>query len=448
LTQLCPGTYTFTWDGTANQTSYPPNNIAPTGLYTFDIAVQGACPYDTDKMRSSIISVSQTSLDIEEDKYKFGYYFESSDGSLPSKAEVTVYGPAIDNFKKYWGPEEGGTNLGWNYVSFPIDTIEVGGEHSFVVVSGWDSDVNNKAHNHKPFRERNKNPKLATAALFYAEYEWVCGGKDTQGNTIWIPVQYPPEEAAKYWKKCVDPAKAGLTAGAFRDAPPEGQKPKLTGFSPYWDKHFPMLQPTERAHLAAYALQKVNVFAFAGHGDGNYMEFVQFTYADPYNPYVISSISTEDGLSWKDGWGNKQPITSLSNLHLVVIGSCRLASISGFPIVAAIVSKGAHCGIGVGGVGHEDFSTGEICSDWNLLYSISYEKWAEIFWKITSAEGDAEAKDWAAKWPKMQEAAKRAMYRANERYLKVLSKTYCQNMCVYVAFSGQDDYLGNIPGTF
>ena len=62
LTQLCPGTYTFTWDGTANQTSYPPNNIAPAGLYTFDISVQGACPYDTDKMRSFYLTISNISI--------------------------------------------------------------------------------------------------------------------------------------------------------------------------------------------------------------------------------------------------------------------------------------------------------------------------------------------------------------------------------------------------
>jgi hypothetical protein len=202
-----------------------------------------------------------------------------------------------------------------------------------------------------------------------------------------------------------------------------------------------MVQPAEDAQWAAYALQKVNVFAFAGHGDGNSIEFVLFMYQDPNIPYLVSHISTEDGLSWfKDGDVNKYPITSLSNLHLVVIGSCRLASISGFPIVAAIVSKGAHCGIGVGGVGHKDYTVGKKYNDWNFLYSTSYEKWSEIFWKITTAEGDAEAKDWAAKWPKMQEAAKRAMYRANMKLPK--------DQWVYVAFSGQDDYLGNIPGTF
>jgi flagellar hook assembly protein FlgD len=82
LNQLCPGTYTFTWDGTVNRTSYPPNNIAPAGLYTFDITVNGKTPDglvlndDKDRMISEIITVSQTSLDIDEEipcNFKFGY---------------------------------------------------------------------------------------------------------------------------------------------------------------------------------------------------------------------------------------------------------------------------------------------------------------------------------------------------------------------------------------
>jgi len=62
LNQLCPGTYTFTWDGTLNKVGMPSPTIAPRGLYAFDIKVQGACPYDADRMRSSYLKISGISI--------------------------------------------------------------------------------------------------------------------------------------------------------------------------------------------------------------------------------------------------------------------------------------------------------------------------------------------------------------------------------------------------
>ena len=62
LNQLCPGTYTFTWDGTMNKVGMPSPTIAPRGLYAFDIKVQGACPYDADRMRSSYLKISGISI--------------------------------------------------------------------------------------------------------------------------------------------------------------------------------------------------------------------------------------------------------------------------------------------------------------------------------------------------------------------------------------------------
>jgi hypothetical protein len=59
--KLCPGGYSFPWDGTVNAGyyEYPPDewsNIAPAGLYTFDVEVI-ANPYDRDAVRSQALTV-------------------------------------------------------------------------------------------------------------------------------------------------------------------------------------------------------------------------------------------------------------------------------------------------------------------------------------------------------------------------------------------------------
>jgi hypothetical protein len=59
--KICPGSYSFTWDGTVNAGyyEYPPDewsNIAPSGLYTFDVEVI-ANPYDRDAVRSQALTV-------------------------------------------------------------------------------------------------------------------------------------------------------------------------------------------------------------------------------------------------------------------------------------------------------------------------------------------------------------------------------------------------------
>jgi hypothetical protein len=467
LTQLCPGSYTFTWDGSANQTSYPSNNIAPAGLYTFDIKVNGKTPDglvlndDKDRMRSEIITVSQTSLDIEDDKYKFGYYFQSSDGSLPSKAEVMVYGPAIDNFKRYLGPKEGGTNLGWNYVYFPIDTIEVGGEHSFVVVSGWDSDVNNKAHNHKPFRERNKNPKLATAALFYADYKWEKIGYYPNGNPIWR--QVPDEATAEANSRNLKYAKEELLKGAFKKPPDKDEKIVWTFFGKGWaDKEtgekYNMIEIAAGGAVIA-ALKNVNIFDFEGHGDGYSIEFKQ---TETDKEYVIDRLAINNNtlviLREKRNKINQTQYTtepiplpgsiSFSNLHLVVVATCRLSSVLGFPILDAIIKKGAKFAIGIGGNCPYDLTTGEYYPGFRLLYPFSVEEWHKVFWKIaTKMDNTASGDKDDPKWKKMGQAAQKAFEKANR---EIINKYKRNDLTITLTIKTpnndpqEDDYLGNI----
>jgi hypothetical protein len=61
--KICPGSYSFTWDGTVNTGyyEYPPDewsNIAPAGLYTFDVEViANPYDYDRDAVRSQALTV-------------------------------------------------------------------------------------------------------------------------------------------------------------------------------------------------------------------------------------------------------------------------------------------------------------------------------------------------------------------------------------------------------
>jgi hypothetical protein len=411
LTQLCPGTYTFTWDGTANQTSYPPSNIAPAGLYTFDIKVQGAGYNDADKLRSEIITVSQTSLDIEEDKYKFGYYFQSSDGSLPSKAEVTVYGPAIDNFKIYWGPEEGPIDLGeWNYVAFEQKTMIVGGRPFYGVLSGLDDELNNKAHIKKPLLEKGITGISPTAAIFYAYWN----NKFTKEG-IFVGV-----EPTDNWK--TESPKQALTSGAVGI---QNNQSFLRVFSPYWvngNTICDMLLEARDAKLALDAISEVKVFSYSGHGDGKSLEFRKDLSLQT-NPEYIT--------------GNNIPANSL---HLVVIATCRAPDGIDFPIVKAFVDQGADCGIGVGGVYPGEKKYGESSKGWMLLYTDSLAIWSDLFWEY-AAKGKRYLWGIFRKYFTMVKAAEEATKDANERIEKRLGKLKKVEIKKYFV---SDDYLGNI----
>jgi hypothetical protein len=436
LTQLSPGTYTFDWDGTANQTLYPPNNIAPAGLYTFDITVNGKTPdgqvfpFDEDKMRSQKIKVSQTALSKDAENceyYRFAYYLEGSYGTYPPEVNVKVYAPPEDNLKAYYTvPLEGGNLLGLNEATFPQKVIEVGGDLFSVVVSGHDNDLDNKPHYQKPLLERGIRKRQPAAAAFYAVYEW----KKSGGGNEWIPIM--SSNAEYWWRQCVAPVRAQLTEGAFKE-PPNQNEPlrRETIFAPQWarkdtDTKEEILQITDNIDLALSALVNVDVFAYAGHGDGHFVEFVNFSEGGNY---------TQDYLY--DSYILSSPM-NFSNLHLVVIGTCRRKEVEGFPIVAALVAKGAKFGIGVGGISHRDTTPGDT-PDWNILYADTYLEWAKRFW-VYATEGYKKQGTQEKIYPTMKEAALLAMNKANDK----LTNKPGDDRRVFLSFSGVDDYLGNI----
>lgn len=86
----CPGDYSFTWDGTMNVEGVPPGTKAPKGIYTYDIQVEGACPYDVDKLRSESLDIQGCAISYDfstgDEKYGFTQAYilseEASEGAI------------------------------------------------------------------------------------------------------------------------------------------------------------------------------------------------------------------------------------------------------------------------------------------------------------------------------------------------------------------------------
>ncbi|MBC7326818.1 hypothetical protein H5T87_01715 [bacterium] len=154
LTNPCPGNYSFTWDGTANQTPYPPNNIAPAGLYTFDIIVQSSCPYDGDKMRSSALKIAghEVNEPTEEiTKYEIKYLLQ--DTKKASQAGVELYDIDLGSMMSLQGPSE--ISPTWNNIELEETAVDMskGGPHIFLFWAIDDHKETDKAHRCKPALE-------------------------------------------------------------------------------------------------------------------------------------------------------------------------------------------------------------------------------------------------------------------------------------------------------
>jgi len=181
LTQLCPGTYTFTWDGTNNQPSpgdyfftwdgtnnqlppSAPSNIAPAGLYTFDIQVQGACPYDQDRMRSSLTIGNHDVVMVENGKYRVSYVLQDSKDA--SQAGVDVYD---FNLQKMTGITDGTAKSPTVNTADISLQIDAGGTYRFVFWAIDDHPETDKAHRRKPALEVNQGTPIPTAANCWAK---------------------------------------------------------------------------------------------------------------------------------------------------------------------------------------------------------------------------------------------------------------------------------------
>jgi hypothetical protein len=154
LNQLCPGTYTFTWDGTMNKVGMPPPTTAPRGLYTFDIKVQGACPYDTDCMRSQALKIAGHEVNPptqESTQYEIKYLLQ--DSKKPSQAGVALYDVGFQSMLSLQGTTE--ISPTWNTLYLNETEVDMsnGGPSIFLFSAMDDHREMDKAHRRKPALE-------------------------------------------------------------------------------------------------------------------------------------------------------------------------------------------------------------------------------------------------------------------------------------------------------
>jgi len=165
---------THSWDGTVNRTSYPPNNIAPAGLYTFDITVNGKTPnglvlnYDKDRMRSSALKIGDHDVVmIGRDKYRVSYVLNDTKDAF--QAGVDAYDPDLQ-----WltGIKDGTVKApAINTPDMDVQT-DICGTYRFVFWAIDDHRELDKAHRRKPALEVNKAYTIPSAANFAFDTIW------------------------------------------------------------------------------------------------------------------------------------------------------------------------------------------------------------------------------------------------------------------------------------
>ena len=179
---LCPGSYTYTWDGKGNQVPST-NKIPGAGVYLYDILVQGASPYDKDTRCSTYLKIKQTKFELVggiDDPFpnyedssiplihpKVSYLMEDSIGRYAYSAKITVF----DKNKKFVTeePSEGlitnlpdATDPIWNTKVLEFDIGSNLHRHPFTfLVSAIDEHRDSdKAHRRKPALQRNTVSQL------------------------------------------------------------------------------------------------------------------------------------------------------------------------------------------------------------------------------------------------------------------------------------------------
>ncbi|MEZ8218770.1 FlgD Ig-like domain-containing protein [Candidatus Fervidibacteria bacterium JGI MDM2 SSWTFF-3-K9] len=210
--KICPGSYSFTWDGTINTGyyGYPPgegSNIAPAGLYTFDVEVI-ANPYDRDAVRSQALSVvpgpveylgyddGGTPEDESDDNHLYYLrWYALYSGRDASFGEIWLYDPELEMVKIWIVPvlqcvlHEVCDGLTANpngeihgvIISVPVSLMEKAGTYRFVL--HFYDDYSDTYRNHRVKAALEVNQQTPTQAAWI----WIDGlnGADLQVKVNW-----------------------------------------------------------------------------------------------------------------------------------------------------------------------------------------------------------------------------------------------------------------------
>ena len=279
LNQLCPGTYTFTWDGTVNRTSYPTNNIAPAGLYTFDITVNGKTPNglvlsdDKDRMRSSALKIGDHDVVmIDSDKYRVSYVLNDTRDAF--QAGVDAYDPDLQLLTGIKAGTAKSPTI--NTADMDVQT-EVWGTYKFVFWAIDDHRELDKAHRRKPSLEVNTYDNQKPAANCWATMARMFLKE--------ISTEEGAGYATKYQKMC------GYTNWTYYGT---------TLGIPHWIR-MPQTLKVSSALDVIRALRRVAVFSWYLHDYGNGSDGGLVNIGDTMiapNLYYIDSLVSK-GFSWR-----------------------------------------------------------------------------------------------------------------------------------------------------
>ena len=156
--KICPGSYSFTWDGTVNVVPPPPppDGLAPAGLYVFDIEVIGIAPgYDEDTLRSRALRIGEHEV-VPVSKYMVEAKYVLYSGRNASDAWIDVW--ELVNLSHVTGPIHGPTHAipentfpqesDYNVVQFSVST-EVSTIYAFLFWARDDYPDIDKFHRRK-----------------------------------------------------------------------------------------------------------------------------------------------------------------------------------------------------------------------------------------------------------------------------------------------------------
>mgnify|MGYP000414239749 CR=1 FL=1 len=186
LTELCPGSYSFTWDGKDSS-----GNTVPIGLYTFDIFVIGKredgslIPGDCDRMRSSYLTIrnhdvqelepedSPEEIENLNDIYDYRFTYLLCDSKDAAHAWIEIYDP---NLQKIGDVSDGVAKCPTlNQVDKSVE-IKEPGTYYFVFRAIDNHLETDKAHRQMPALEVNKEKSRPPAV----DYDNISDGEKTK----------------------------------------------------------------------------------------------------------------------------------------------------------------------------------------------------------------------------------------------------------------------------
>ncbi|MDW8030040.1 MAG: hypothetical protein RMK94_16805, partial [Armatimonadota bacterium] len=205
--KICPGSYSFTWNGSMSMGQYGggyqgegPTNVAPSGLYTFDVEVTGSTYYhDADWLRSKELRVvpgpveyygyddGGTPEDESDDNHLYYLrWYALYSGRDATWGEIWLYDPDFERVGSWAVPMLSCVVHGWNdgleanpsgevhgvIIPVPVSVMEKAGTYRFVLHFYDDFADSYKNHQVKAALEVN-----AYVQSVYEVYPCICPDK-------------------------------------------------------------------------------------------------------------------------------------------------------------------------------------------------------------------------------------------------------------------------------